>query len=360
MQTSVVDQKRFTFVEAAHEFIGEVVPFGASHSKDALVRFAILIDQCHLPRIEAEAVVIMALAALARHTDNRFPSLVDQFLKLRRSGTALSAAFTQSLSSEMKRQPARNERLGAIMHVIEQSFIYPTFNLEVLATTVKLPKRTVAGTLRRHAGSTFSECLRRRRLDRAAELLTKTDLRIKEIWVAAGYNDASNFIHDFKRRFRRTPSDYRVAFAIEETARLALRHESQDRSTLDTLLIVDDNPSTLGSCADYLRSMGHNVVCATSGRQGLELHATACPNAVLVDYVLPDFDGIEWIRAIRARRVGSNTPAVVFSAAFEVAEREEDLKELGATFVSKLSDLDDVMQILHRIARQNEKKGSLK
>ena len=66
------------------------------------------------------------------------------------------------------------------------------------------------------------------------------------------------------------------------------------------ILVVDDNRDAADSCAMLLELSGHHVQTAYTGRRALELAETFRPHAVLLDIGLPDLDGYELARQIRA------------------------------------------------------------
>jgi len=67
-----------------------------------------------------------------------------------------------------------------------------------------------------------------------------------------------------------------------------------------TIVIVDDNELASELLAEFLAMLGHEVKVAASGAQALEVCAQARPQIVLVDIVLPDIDGYELARRLRA------------------------------------------------------------
>jgi CheY-like chemotaxis protein len=66
------------------------------------------------------------------------------------------------------------------------------------------------------------------------------------------------------------------------------------------ILVVDDNRDAADACASLLGLSGHHVQTAYTGRQALELAETFRPHALLLDIGLPDFNGYELARKIRA------------------------------------------------------------
>ena len=66
------------------------------------------------------------------------------------------------------------------------------------------------------------------------------------------------------------------------------------------ILVVDDNRDAADSCAMLLELSGHHVQTAYAGRRALELAETFRPHALLLDIGLPDLDGYQLARQIRA------------------------------------------------------------
>ena len=64
--------------------------------------------------------------------------------------------------------------------------------------------------------------------------------------------------------------------------------------------MVDDSPDAADTCATVLEVSGHEVQTAYSGRRALELARTFRPHALLLDIGLPDVNGYELARTIRA------------------------------------------------------------
>ncbi|MGH9142321.1 MAG: response regulator, partial [Vicinamibacterales bacterium] len=107
------------------------------------------------------------------------------------------------------------------------------------------------------------------------------------------------------------------------------------------LLAVDDSATYLEFLTEELRSEGYQVDTATSGSAALEMFASATYDAVLLDLVMPEMDGIEACQRIVEARRALETPAVILM--LTARENKEDMTrglEAGADdFVGKSSDL---------------------
>ena len=82
--------------------------------------------------------------------------------------------------------------------------------------------------------------------------------------------------------------------------------------TASRVLLVDDDPEICHFLAMLLGLEGFTPVSATRAEEALALAAEAPPAAILVDVAMPDVDGLELCRRLRAR--GVSAPILVVSA----------------------------------------------
>jgi CheY-like chemotaxis protein len=178
---------------------------------------------------------------------------------------------------------------------------------------------------------------------------------VKDIWVSVGYNDASNFDHQFKLRFSVTPREYRSdrasATAMDPATTISKvlpATRTPPPSGLGTVLVVEDNDSTRETVGLYLRATGHDVVLTSTGEEGLGAACRLLPRTVVLDYHLPDMDGLTWLRALRQRDCASRAVVLLFTADWDVADQAAEIEALGAKFVSKLCDIEDLADLIAR------------
>jgi len=115
-----------------------------------------------------------------------------------------------------------------------------------------------------------------------------------------------------------------------------------------TILIVDDEPVNRELLLAFLDQRGHTLVEAETGQQALEQAEAHPPDLVLLDVMLPDIDGFEVLRRIRANRgTARSAPVIMLSARGAELDRVRGL-ELGADdYVTKPFSL---MELLARVA----------
>ena len=67
------------------------------------------------------------------------------------------------------------------------------------------------------------------------------------------------------------------------------------------ILIIDDEVNIIELAKLYLQRDGFQVESATKGQQGLTMFASVNPDLIILDIMLPDIDGFEVCRQIRAK-----------------------------------------------------------
>ena len=92
------------------------------------------------------------------------------------------------------------------------------------------------------------------------------------------------------------------------------------------ILLVDDEPEILEICRDYLKASGYEVITARDGLQGLSSARREKPDLIVLDWMLPEMDGLNVCRAIRRE---SNVPIIMLTARVEETDKLLGL-ELGA------------------------------
>ena len=92
------------------------------------------------------------------------------------------------------------------------------------------------------------------------------------------------------------------------------------------ILLIEDDPRLAGMVSEYLGEAGFRVELCAAGRPGLERLAREPFDAVVLDLTLPDIDGLEVCRELRAR---SDTPVLMLTARGEAMDRVVGL-EIGA------------------------------
>jgi two-component system OmpR family response regulator len=123
-----------------------------------------------------------------------------------------------------------------------------------------------------------------------------------------------------------------------------------DRGNGRRVLVVDDEQSIVDAVSTALRYEGYTVDEATSGRAALATVARAEPDLIVLDWMLPDLEGIEVGRRLRAQ--GYKT-AILFLTAKDATENKvEALRAGGDDYVTKPFSLAEVVARIQAILRR--------
>ena len=78
------------------------------------------------------------------------------------------------------------------------------------------------------------------------------------------------------------------------------------------ILLIDDEPDFLRIMGLHIKSWGYELVTASSGEDGIVAVKCDKPDVVILDYVMPDMDGIKVLKQIR--KIDSSLPVIMFTA----------------------------------------------
>jgi len=127
------------------------------------------------------------------------------------------------------------------------------------------------------------------------------------------------------------------------------------------LLIVDDEDNLRSMLAVALRHHGFEVTMAANGRDALDAVARERPDMILLDVMMPDLDGFEVCRRLRAE--GDLTPVLFLTARDGIEDKVRGLTLGGDDYVEKPFSLDELVArtnaVLRRIGRNDDQHAVL-
>ena len=103
----------------------------------------------------------------------------------------------------------------------------------------------------------------------------------------------------------------------------------------ERILVVEDNEKNMKLFRDVLTATGYRTLEATTGEQAVELAAEHAPDLVLMDIQLPDIDGVEALRRLRADERTAAIPVLALTAQAMHGDRERFLAAGFDGYVSK-------------------------
>ncbi len=121
---------------------------------------------------------------------------------------------------------------------------------------------------------------------------------------------------------------------------------------MKTILIVDDKQALRQLVKDYLSEQGFRVVTADNGRTALYTSRHEKPDLILLDIMMPEMDGYEFIRTYRKEKA---TPIILLTARLEETDKVIGL-ELGADdYVTKPFGMAELVARIRAVLRRSER-----
>ena len=108
--------------------------------------------------------------------------------------------------------------------------------------------------------------------------------------------------------------------------------------------MIDDESSFLIVMGKRIVSWGYELLEASNGKDGIALVEKENPDVVILDYIMPDMDGIKTLRGIRKHNI--RVPVIMFTA-YPDSRSIDGAEKLGVTaYIPKLSAYSNVSSLL--------------
>ena len=117
------------------------------------------------------------------------------------------------------------------------------------------------------------------------------------------------------------------------------------------ILIVDDSPTELHVLTKILKQAGHEAVTASDGEAGIATAKEACPDAILMDVVMPGINGFQATRKLSRDPKTQHIPVLMVTTKDQETDREWGLRQgakgylvkpvQGPVLLEKLNELLD-------------------
>jgi two-component system response regulator ArlR len=115
------------------------------------------------------------------------------------------------------------------------------------------------------------------------------------------------------------------------------------------VLIVEDDEGISEFVELELKHEGYETVLAKTGREGLEKFDSENPDMVLLDVMLPELNGLEVLRRIRAK---SNVPVILETARGETIDKINGLNSGADDYISKPFEIEELLARMNAVLRR--------
>ena len=115
------------------------------------------------------------------------------------------------------------------------------------------------------------------------------------------------------------------------------------------ILIVEDNELNRDVLSRRLQRQGYDVLVATAGLEGLRIAADVAPDLILMDLGMPDIDGWECAKRLKAEAATSAIPIIALTAHAMRDDRQKALDAGCDDFDTKPINFSGLLDKMHRL-----------
>lgn len=126
----------------------------------------------------------------------------------------------------------------------------------------------------------------------------------------------------------------------------------QQAASRGTALIIEDNEDNLVLISALLQRGGYRTVGAITGQAGIDAVLKERPDLIILDIQLPDMNGMEVLRMIRASAVAGSIPIIAMTSYAMAGDRERLLAAGCTGYIEKPIDPARVLDQIHAILEQ--------
>ena len=118
------------------------------------------------------------------------------------------------------------------------------------------------------------------------------------------------------------------------------------------ILVIDDDETILEIITQNLNTSGFKVLSARSGQEGLQIAAEKKPDAIILDWMMPEMNGNEVLQALKKDSALKDIPVMMLTAKDEINNISESLNMGAKEYIVKPFDLENmVLRLSNMIAR---------
>jgi two-component system cell cycle response regulator DivK len=121
---------------------------------------------------------------------------------------------------------------------------------------------------------------------------------------------------------------------------------------MKTGLIIEDDDNNMELISFILESNGYRFIKAETGQRGVDLAIEKLPDFIILDIQLPDMNGLEVLKKIRASKADGSIPIIAMTSYALSGDREKLLGAGCNGYIEKPIDPERVMEQIKIILRE--------
>ena len=116
-----------------------------------------------------------------------------------------------------------------------------------------------------------------------------------------------------------------------------------------SVIVIDDEPGIREVLSEYLRLKSINVLATgNNGKEAVELYKKLAPDVVLMDFLMPEYDGLYGLQNIR--KLDSNAQVILLTGSTDSDIRTK-LTESGVSLImQKPCEMDNLVEMINKVS----------
>lgn len=108
------------------------------------------------------------------------------------------------------------------------------------------------------------------------------------------------------------------------------------------VLIVDDSPSQLMGMRRIVEKLGHEILTAEDGAQGVEVAKREIPDLILMDVVMPNLNGFQATRSISKEPTTAHIPVILVTTKDQETDKVWGMRQGARDYIVKPVNADEL------------------
>lgn len=140
----------------------------------------------------------------------------------------------------------------------------------------------------------------------------------------------------------------------DETEESYFKHDELKQTTLQTILLVEDNKELSSYISDSLKHLFH-IILARDGKEGCELAIQHIPDLIISDVMMPVMNGVEMTQALKNNDKTSHIPIIILTAKVTSQNKIEGLSSGADDYLIKPFDEEELIVRIQNLIEQRNK-----
>jgi two-component system alkaline phosphatase synthesis response regulator PhoP len=124
------------------------------------------------------------------------------------------------------------------------------------------------------------------------------------------------------------------------------------------IAVIDDDQDLRRYVTRHLTRLGHSVLCAGDGFQGIELVEENRPDLIILDVMMPTLDGVETCKRFKAHAEIAQIPVIFLTAKSGASSRLRGIASGGDAYMTKPFEVDALHSLINTVLARAQQRSA--